>query len=101
MQIENGKKRSQNGSKCGFGRVLGSIWEGVGTVWAVFSALFDCFCDALNPFFFKYRSRMGSKMPLASILDRFWKGWGRGLAGFGQVSGMFLVATVVCNVTSN
>ena len=59
----------QNALKSGFGRVLGSIWEGVGTVWAVFSALFDCFCDALNPSFFKYRSRMGSKRPFGSILD--------------------------------
>ena len=75
-----GEKRAQNALKNGFGRVLGSIWEGVGTVWAVFSALFDCFCDALNPSFFKYGSRMGSKRPFGSILGRFW----RVLGGFGM-----------------
>ena len=74
------KKRPQNALKNGFGKVLGSIWEGVGTVWAVFSALFDCFCDALNPSFSKYRSRMGSKRPFGSILGRFW----RVLGGFGM-----------------
>ena len=62
----------QNALKNGFGRVLGSIWEGVGMVWAAFWQLFDCFCYALNPSFFKHRSRMRSKRPFGSILDRFW-----------------------------
>ena len=67
-----GKKRCQNGLKGGFGRVLGSIWEGVGTVWAVFWTLLGCFFGILNPNFCKHRSRMGSKRPFGSILDRFW-----------------------------
>ena len=34
-----GKRRPQNALKNGFGRVLGSIWEGVGTVLGLFSEL--------------------------------------------------------------
>ena len=67
-----GKKRPQNASKNGFGSVSGSIWERVGTVWAVFWALLDCLLAALNPIFFKHRSRMRSKRPFGSILDRCW-----------------------------
>ena len=67
-----GKRRPQNALKNGFGRVLGSIWEGVGTVWAVFWTLLGCFFGILNPNFCKHRSRMGSKRPFGSILDRFW-----------------------------
>ena len=67
-----GKKRPQNALKNGFGRVLGSIWERVGTVWAVFWTLLDCFFAVLNPIFFKHSSRMRSKRPFGSILDRCW-----------------------------
>ena len=67
-----GKRRPQNALKNGFGRVLASIWEGVGTVWAVFWTLLGCFFGILNPNFCKHRSRMGSKRPFGSILDRFW-----------------------------
>ena len=51
---------------------MGSIWEGVGTVWAVFWTLLGCFFGILNPNFCKHRSRMGSKRPFGSILDRCW-----------------------------
>ena len=71
------KRRPQNALKNGFGRVLGSIWEGVGTVWAVFWTLLGCFFGILNPNFCKHRSRMGSKRPFGSILDRFWGVLGR------------------------
>ena len=51
---------------------MGSIWERVGTVWAVFWTLLDCFFAVLNPIFFKHRSRMRSKRPFGLILDRCW-----------------------------
>ena len=92
-----GKKRPQNALKNGFGRVLGSIWEGVGTVWAVFWALFDCPFDALNPSFFKHRSGKGFKRPFGSILDRFWRvlgGFGMDFERFGEGFGkIFYVRT--------
>ena len=91
------KRRPQNALKNGFGRVLGSIWEGVGTVWAVFWALFDCPFDALNPSFFKHRSGKGFKRPFGSILDRFWRvlgGFGMDFERFGEGSGkIFYVRT--------
>ena len=79
------EKGTQNALKSGFGRVLGSIWEGVGTVWAVFWALFGCSFDTLNPSFFKHRSRMGSKRPYGSILGRFWNVLKRFGEDFGRV----------------
>ena len=92
-----GNKRPQNALKSGFGRVLGSIWEGVGTVWAVFWALFDCPFDALNPSFFKHRSGKGFKRPFGSILDRFWRvlgGFGMDFERFGEGFGkIFYVRT--------
>ena len=87
-----GKKRPQNALKNGFGRVLGSIWEGVGTVWAVFWTLLGCFFGVLNPIFCKHRSRMGSKRPFGSILDRFggvlgalWMDFGRFWESSGKI----------------
>ena len=65
-----GEKRPQNALKNGFGRV--SIWERVGTVWAVSGSLLGCFFWVLNPIFFKHRSRIGSKRPFGSILVLFW-----------------------------
>ena len=79
-----GKRRPQNALKNGFGRVLGSIWEGVGTVWAVFWTLLGCFFNILNPNFCKHRSRMGSKRPFGSILDGFWEVLGGLWMDFGR-----------------
>ena len=79
-----GKKRPQNALKNGFGRVLGSIWEGVGAVWAVFWTLLGCFFGILNPNFCKHRSRMGSKRPFGSILDGFWEVLGGLWMDFGR-----------------
>ena len=79
-----GKRRPQNALKNGFGRVLGSIWEGVGTVWAVFWTLLGCFFGILNPNFCKHRSRMGSKRPFGSILDAFWEVLGGLWMDFGR-----------------
>ena len=70
MEWQNSGKK--NNLKNGFGRVLGSIWEGVGTVWAVFWTLLGCFFGILHPNFCKHRSRMGSKRPFGSILHGFW-----------------------------
>ena len=78
------KRRPQNALKNGFGRVLGSIWEGVGTVWAVFWTLLGCFFGILNPNFCKHRSRMGSKRPFGSILDGFWEVLGGLWMDFGR-----------------
>ena len=39
MQIWGRKIKAKKYLKIGFGRVWGSIWEGVGTVWGVFLAL--------------------------------------------------------------
>ena len=80
MQILGGEKKVTKCLKEWIWEGLSLHLEGVGTVWAVFSALFDCFCDALNPSFFKYGSRMRSKRPFGSILGRFW----RVLGGFGM-----------------
>ena len=43
-----GKQRQKNRSKIGFGRVLGPIWEGFGTVWAVLWLLLDAFWPSLG-----------------------------------------------------
>ena len=65
--------------KHGFGRVLGSIWEGFGTLWGVFWPLLGDFCsffDVLNDVFFKHGSKMDSKTPFGSILGGSWKDLG-------------------------
>ena len=98
-----GKYRSKNRKKIGFGRVLGSIWEGFETVWGVFWALLDTFwlffCWSKIIFFQsglnmvpKWAPRglqhrfwddfENSQKPLASILGRFLKGLGKALEGF-------------------
>ena len=70
MQILSSKKKPQNALKHGFGRVLGSIWEGFGTFWSVFWALLGAF----SPFFcFNHGSKMVSKRPFGLILGRFWR----------------------------
>ena len=64
----------------GFGRVLGSIWEGLGrsgASWGHFWAHFDCLLDVPNHIFLKQWSKMGSKRPFGWLLDRFWEGLGR------------------------
>ena len=89
MQILDVKKR---GSKSGFGRVLGSIWEEFGTVWAVFWALVDAF----RLFFGRSKSYLfealvqdelqeAFRMDFGSILE----GSGRILEGFGSILDRF------------
>ena len=67
-----GKKGSQNSTKSGFGRVLGSIWEGFGTVWSLSWALldasgqvFECSNASLNPAWVQEWAPRG-------LLGRFW-----------------------------
>ena len=75
------EKGTQNALKSGFGRVLGSIGEGVGMIWAVFWALLACSFDGLNPSFFKHRSGKWFKafwINSGSILEgsgRLWDGF--------------------------
>ena len=85
--FEREKKRLQHMLKSGFGRVLGSIWEGFGTLWGVFRPLLGDFCsffDVLNDVFFKHGSKMDSKTPFGSILGGSWKDLGRIWGGFGK-----------------
>ena len=80
-----GKKGTQIGLKSGFGRVLGSIWEGFGTLWGVSWVLLGRPLDLQNEAFLKHWSKISSKKPLGSILGRFWKGLGRVLEGRGKI----------------
>ena len=95
-QFGMGKKRSQNGSKCGFGRVLGSIWEGLGRSGPSFGhfwMLVGRFFCVLNSTFFKHGSpwaQDGLQEASGIILSRFWKGLGKVLEGFGKVLVTFL-----------
>ena len=71
------KKKLQNCSKNGFGRVSGAIWEGFGQSGVSFGrswALPGRFLGVQNRSFFQHGSKMGSKRAFGSILSRFWKG---------------------------
>ena len=85
MLISSGKKEPQIGLKSGFGRVLGSIWEGFGTLWGVSWVLLGRSLDLQNEAFLKHWSKISSKKPLGSILGRFWKLLGRVLEGRGKI----------------
>ena len=79
-----GKKGTQIGLKSGFGRVLGSIWEGFGTLWGVSWALLGRPLDLQNEAFLKHWSKISSKKPLGSILEGFGEGFGRSWKDFAQ-----------------
>ena len=88
-----GQERVKNRTKIGFGRVLGSIWEGFGTVWGVSRALLG----ASWPFFgrskthcFKALVQDGLQEAPRSLLERFWRHLGRVLGGSWDGLGQFL-----------
>ena len=74
-----GKTRPKICSESGFGEVLGFVWDGFGTLWAVFWALLGAlgviFAHSKS-FLFRALAQDGSKRPLASIWARFWRGLG-------------------------
>ena len=65
------KKYQKKGFKIGFGRILGTTWEGFEKVWAVFLNVFCSFFGILNRSFFKHGPKAGSKKPFGSILGGF------------------------------
>ena len=84
------KKTFQNASKNGFWRVLGSIWEGFGTVWTVFWALLGDFwlffgCSKFN--FFQTWASIGPRWAPRCLWHRFWVDFGRAGDGVWQVLG--------------
>ena len=97
MQSLSCQKNSKNRSKISFGRVLGSIWEGFGTVWGVFWTLLD----ASRPLFGRSKSNFflawvqdgvqeGFRIDLGTIwegLGEIWEEFGRVWEGFWQVWG--------------
>ena len=99
-KFEIAKYKPKNAFKSGFGRILGSIWEGFGTVLAVFwpllrafCRLFSCFGGVLNHSFFKHGStwvqdelQEASGIDLGSTLE----GSGKDFGGFGKVLEHFL-----------
>ena len=80
-----GKHTPKNQSKTGFGRVLGSIWGGFGTLWALFWALLAALGSVLWP------SKPTFYEP--SVQDRlqgaFWIDFGSILERFGERCGRF------------
>ena len=100
MQISYGKIRSKKCSRNGFGAVLGSIWEGVGTLWGVFWSLLGAswpfrgrskssFCKAL----IQNGLQEAFWIDFGSILRRIWEDFGRiwrVSGGFGPILGWIL-----------
>ena len=79
-----GKNKPKIPSKLWFGRVLGSIWGGFGTVLGLFWALLGAFgpffrCSKIN--FFQTCASMGPRWAPRGLWDRFWADfswiWGR------------------------
>ena len=71
---------------------MGSIWEGFGTVWAVFWALLDAFGPFFLVFYSDCFSSIGRRWGPRGLLDqlwvdfgRFWEGFGKILEGFGSI----------------
>ena len=84
--MEWGKKGHKNGSKCGFGTVLGSIsmiWEGFGTVWDLFWALLDAFWL----FFWSSKLNFFQAWVQDELQEAFWMDFGWLWEGFGTVLG--------------
>ena len=98
MQTLNGKKRPQNALKIGFGKVLGSIWEGSGKVWGVSWTLLGAawlFFECSKTSFFTALAQDGLQEAFwidlgcflegsGKVLGRIWEGLGRILANFGM-----------------
>ncbi len=72
--------------KNGFGRVLGSIWEGVGALRAVFWPLLGAFW----PFFGRSKSHLFKALVQDELQEAFWMDFGLLLECFGKVFGGIL-----------
>ena len=88
-----GKTRPKICSESGFGEVLGFVWDGFGTLWAVFWALLGALGVIFGhskSFLFRALAQDGlqeaSGINLGSILEGFGEGFGR----FGRSLGSFL-----------
>ena len=70
-------------SKFDFGRVLGSIWEGFGTIWGLFWALLG----ASGSFWGGSKSSFYRALVQDGLQEAFWIDLGCLLEGFGKVLG--------------
>ena len=79
------KNRSRNRLKSRFGRVLGSIWEGLGSLWAGFWPLLGAFCLPFG----RSRPYLFQALLQNELQEAFWMDFGLLLEGFGKVLGGF------------
>ena len=80
----------KNRLKFGFERVLGSIWEGVGTVWGLSRVLLDAswpFWERPKPSFFQALGQDGLQEAFWLDFWSIWEGLGGVLGGFGEAFG--------------
>ena len=75
-----GKKRPQNALKNGFGKVLGSIWEGSGRDRDVSCALLG----ASGPYFWHSKTNFFKALVQDRLQEAFWIDFGSILGGFGE-----------------
>ena len=79
------KKRPRDDLKNRFGRVLGSIWEGLGSLWAGFWPLLGAFCLPFG----RSRPYLFQALLQNELQEAFWMDFGLLLEGFGKVLGGF------------
>ena len=91
-----GEQMLKNHIKLWFGMVLGSVWEGSGTLqgvsWALLGASWPLFAPSKVNFFRALVQDVlqeASGIDLSSILGRFWTNVGRNLSDFEQIGGRF------------
>ena len=85
MQISSSKKTTKNRTKIGFGKVLGSIWEGFGTVLNLFWASWALF----GSFFWFSKHQQYHDTAQDGLQRGFWVHFGRDLQGFREDLGGF------------
>ena len=92
MQIWSGKIKAKNRLKIGFGKVLGFIWEGSGSVcgvsWALLGPSWPFFWRSKASFFkalIQDRLQEAFWIDFGSILGGFWQGLGGFDEGFGSI----------------
>ena len=88
MQIWSRKKKSNNYQKIGFGKVLDSIWERFGPVWAVFGALLDASWPLLGRWKLSFFHALVHDELQESFRIAFGKVWGGFREGFGRIWGL-------------
>ena len=89
-KIGVGKRKAKNWKKIGFGRVLGSIWEGFGTIWGVSWTLLGASWAFFRPSkSYLFEALVQDRLQEAFWIDfdGFWKGFGRIWGGFGEAFG--------------